>query len=66
MLNRLIPVKPGKERILIIATLLCMFFVLNNRWVVPRISFDQMRQLVALENIVSCIDPKTSSLSVQI
>lgn len=53
MLNKFNPVKPGKERILIIATLLCMFFVLHNRWVVPRISFDQMRQLVALENIVS-------------
>lgn len=41
-----------KTLLLQLLVLLIVVLVLHNRWVVPRISVDQMRQLVALENIV--------------
>jgi len=39
------------KNILKIAFLILVFALVHNRWVTPRISYDQMRQLVALENV---------------
>ncbi len=41
-----------KGPVLKVIFIILVFLVVHNRWVVPRISFDQMRQMVALENIM--------------
>lgn len=52
MLQNKIQSSPNYSFILKIVVLIMFLLVIQNRWVVPRISVDQMRQLVALENIV--------------